>query len=59
MGNRHVKRGERKLPNWDVNSLYVWSMSHFLRTGVFQEIEVTMRKEKKIGNSSLQKWWIN
>ena len=46
MGNRHVKRGKRKVPYEDMNNLYGWSMSQNLPTGDFHEIEFTKRKEK-------------
>ena len=41
MGNRHVKKGERKIVYEDVNNLYGWSMSQYLATGDFREIKVT------------------
>ena len=37
MGNRHVKRGERKLIFGDLNNLCGWSMSQYLPKGVFHE----------------------
>ena len=41
MGNRYVKRGERKIVYEDMNNLYGWSMSQYLPTGDFHEIKVT------------------
>ena len=41
MGNRNVKRGERKIVYEDMNHLYGWSMSQNLPTGDFHEIKVT------------------
>ena len=41
MGNRYVKRGERKIVYEDLNNLYGWSMSQYLPTGDFCEIKVT------------------
>ena len=41
MGNRHVKRGERKMVYEDMTNLYGWSMSQYLPTGDFREIKVT------------------
>ena len=40
MGNRYVKRGERKIVFEDMNNLYGWSMSQYLPTGDFREIKV-------------------
>ena len=48
MGNRHVKRGKRKLLYEDINNLYGWSMSQYLPTADFHEIEVTNRNERKL-----------
>ena len=48
MGNRHVKRGERKIVYKDVNNLYGWSMSQYLPTGVFREIKNTKSSLKSI-----------
>ena len=48
MGNRYVKRGERKLVYEDMNNLYGWSMSQYLPTGDFREIKVTRRNLKTI-----------
>ena len=48
MGNRYVKRGERKIVNEDLNNLYGWSMSQFLPTGDFREIKVTSNILKTI-----------
>ena len=36
MGNRYVKRGERKIVNEDMTNLYCWSMSQSLPTGDFR-----------------------
>ena len=41
MGNRYVKRGDRKMVYEDMNNLYGWSMSQYLPTGDFREYEVT------------------
>ena len=41
MGNRNIKRGERKIVYEDMSNLYGWSMSQYLPTGVFHEIKVT------------------
>ena len=41
MGNRYVKRGERKIVREDMTNLYGWSMSQYLPTGDFREIKVT------------------
>ena len=48
MGNRYVKRGERKIVYEDVNILYGWSMSQYLPTGEFREIKVTRSSLKTI-----------
>ena len=48
MGNRHVKRGERKRVYEDLNNLYGWSMSQYLPTGDFREIKVTISNIKTI-----------
>ena len=48
MGNRHVKRGERKIVYEDMNNLYGWSKSQYLPTGDFHEIEVTRNSVKRI-----------
>ena len=47
MGNRYVKRGERKIVYEDMNNLYGWSMSQYLPTGDFREIEVTRSSVKR------------
>ena len=41
MGNRYVKRGERKIVYEDMTNLYGRSMSQYLPTGDFREIKVT------------------
>ena len=41
MGNRYVKRGERKIVYEDMTKFYGWSMSQYLPTGNFREIKVT------------------
>ena len=48
MINRYVKRGERKIVYEDMNNLYGWSMSQYLPTGDFREIEVTRSSLKTI-----------
>ena len=48
MGNRYVKRGDRKIVYEDMNNLYGWSMSQYLPTEDFQEIEVTRSRFKTI-----------
>ena len=48
MGNRYVKRGERKILYEDLNNLYGWSMSHYLPTGDFRETKVTRSSLKTI-----------
>ena len=48
MGNRLVKRGERKIVYEDMDNLYGWSMSQYLPTGDFREIEVTRSSVKTI-----------
>ena len=48
MGNRYVKRGERKILYEDMNSLYGWSMSQFLPTGDCQDFKVTRSNLKTI-----------
>ena len=48
MGNHYVKRGERKRLYEDLNNLYGWSMSQYLPTGEFHEIEVTRSILKSI-----------
>ena len=44
LGYRHVKRGEQKLDK-DKNILYGRSMSHYLGTGDFHEIEFNKKNE--------------
>ena len=41
MGNRYVKRGERKLVYEEMNNLFGWSMSQYLPTGGLREVRVT------------------
>ena len=41
MGNRYVKRGERKTVFENMTNLYGWSMSQNLPAGDFREIKVT------------------
>ena len=41
MGNRHEKRGERRIVYENKNILYGWSMSQYLPTGDFRENKVT------------------
>ena len=48
MGNRYVKRGERKILYEDMTNLYGWSMSQYLPTGDFREIKVTRSRLKSI-----------
>ena len=48
MGNRYVKRGERKIVNEDMNNLYGWSMSQYVSTGDFREIKVARSSLKTI-----------
>ena len=48
MGNRYVKRGERKIVYEDMNHLCGWSMSQNLPTGDFHEIKVTRSSLEKI-----------
>ena len=48
MGNRYVKRGERKILYEDLNNLYGWSMSQYLPTEGFREIKVTRSSLKSI-----------
>ena len=48
MGNRYVKRGERKIVFEDVNNLYGWSMSQYLPTGDFREIKTRKSSLKSI-----------
>ena len=47
MGNRYVKRGERKILYEDLNNLYGWSMCQYIPTGDFCEIKVTTSSLKK------------
>ena len=47
-GNRYVKRGERKIVYVDLTNLYGWSMSQFLPTEDFREIQVTRSSLKAI-----------
>ena len=51
MGNRYVKRGERKIVYEDMTNLYGWSMSQFLPTGDFREIQVTRSSLKTISRT--------
>ena len=48
MGNRYVKRGERKKLYEDLNNFYGWSMSQCLPTGDFRDIKVTRSSLKTI-----------
>ena len=48
MGNRYVKRGERKIVYDDMTNLYGWSMSQYLPAGDFREIKVTRTSVKTI-----------
>ena len=48
MCKRYVKRGERKILCEDLNNLYGWSMSQYLPTGDFREIQVTRSSLKSI-----------
>ena len=40
MGNRHVRRGERKVAYGDINNLYGTTMSQCLLEETFHEIEI-------------------
>ena len=51
MGNRYVKRGERKLVYEDMNNLYSWSMSQYLPTGGFHKIKLTRSCLKTISRT--------
>ena len=51
MGNRYVKRGERKLVYEDMNNLYSWSMSQYLPTGGFHKIKLTTSSLKTISGT--------
>ena len=51
MGSRYVKRGKRKIVYEDMNNLYGWSMSQYLSTGDFREIEVTRSSLKRISRT--------
>ena len=51
MGNRYVKRGERKILYEDLNNRYGWSMSQYLPTGDFREIKVTRSSLKTISRT--------
>ena len=49
MGNRYVKRTDTtKIQNWEINNLDGTSMSQYLPTGNFVEIEVTEKNESKL-----------
>ena len=48
MVNRYIKRGERKIIYEDMNILYGWSMSQYLPTGDFHEINVTRNSLRTI-----------
>ena len=48
MGNRYVKKGDRKILYEDMNNLYGWSMSLYLPTGDFREIKVTRNSLKTV-----------
>ena len=48
MGNRYVKRGERKILYEHLNNLYGWSVSQYLPTGDSREIKVTRSNIKSI-----------
>ena len=48
MGKRYVQRGERKIVYEDMINLFGWSMSQYLPTGGFLEIEVTRGSLKTI-----------
>ena len=48
MGKRHVKRGERKKVDGDMNNLYGWNMSGHSPTGEFHETEFTKGHEKNL-----------
>ena len=48
MGNRYMKRGERKIVYEDMTNFYGWSMSQYLPTGDFREIKVTRSTLKTV-----------
>ena len=48
MGNRYVKRGERKIVYEDMNNLYDWSMSQYLPSGDIPENKVPRSSFKTI-----------
>ena len=48
MGNRYVKRRDRKTVYEDKNNLYGWSMCQYLPTGDFRETKVTRKSLKSI-----------
>ena len=54
MGDRHVKRGERKTVFDDINILYGHRKSQFLLTGDSQEIELTKRSERNLMKTILR-----
>ena len=54
MGDRHVKRGERKTVFDDINILYGQSKSQFLLTGDSQEIELTKGNERNLMKTILR-----
>ena len=51
MGNRCVKKGERKLVYEDMDQLYGWSVSRYLPTGDFYEVKVTRISLKTISRT--------
>ena len=53
MGNRYVKRGERKTAYRVISNFYGRTMSQFLLTGDFHEIDLAKKKNLGFGYSSL------
>ena len=48
MGNRYVKRGERKIVYEDMTNLFGWSMSQYLPIGDLRETKVRRSSLKTI-----------
>ena len=48
MSNRHVKRGDGIIVFEEMTNLYGWSMSQFLPTGGFHEIDFTKKNGENV-----------
>ena len=53
MGNRPVKRGERKIVYEDMTDINGWSMSENLPTGDYSKVEFTKSNESTLSKTNI------